>query len=126
MTGRKGELGFLLAETLILSLLTVLAAGAFGVYAVVCKGAASSRETICADYLAREELAYLEAGDFSGSCGWLGPAGENQQNGVNYSVTAEITVDSFGTRRAEVRVSWRRKDGRLGERILIRLLEGAG
>lgn len=125
MAGRKGERGFLLTETLVLSLLAVLAAGAFGVYAVIYKEAASSREMICADYLAREELAYLEAGNFLGSCGWLGPAGENQQNGINYSVTAEITAAAFGTRRAEVRVSWRRKDGRPGERILIRLLEGS-
>lgn len=125
MARRKGERGFLLAETLVLALLTVLAAGAFGVYAVAYRGAASGRETICADYLAKEELAYLEAGNFSGSCGWLGPAGENQQNGVNYSVTAEVTAAAVGTRRAEIRVSWRRKDGRPRERILVRLLEGS-
>lgn len=125
MAGRKGERGFLLTETLVLALLTVLAAGAFGVYAVAYRGAASGRETICADYLAREELAYLEAGNFSGSYGWLGPAGENQQNGVNYSVTAEVTAAADGTRRAEIRVSWRRQDGRPRERILVRLLEGS-
>lgn len=125
MARRKGERGFLLAETLVLALLTVLAAGAFGVYAVAYRGAASGRETICADYLAKEELAYLEAGNFSGSCGWLGPAGENQQNGVNYSVTAEVTAAAVGTRRAEIRVSWRRQDGRPRERILVRLLEGS-
>lgn len=125
MAGRKGERGFLLTETLVLALLTVLAAGAFGVYAVAYREAASGRETICADYLAREELAYLEAGNFSGSCGWLGPAGENQQNGVNYSVTAEVTAAAVGTRRAEIRVSWRRQDGRPRERILVRLLEGS-
>lgn len=125
MAGRKGERGFLLTETLVLALLTVLAAGAFGVYAVAYRGAASGRETICADYLAKEELAYLEAGNFSGSCGWLGPAGENQQNGVNYSVTAEVTAAAVGTRRAEIRVSWRRQDGRPRERILVRLLEGS-
>lgn len=120
---RSGERGFLLTEALVLAFLVIAAAGAYGVFAVAYRNAASGGESICADYLAREELAYLEAGTFSGSVGWLGPAGENRQNGIEYNVTAEVSAAAAGTKRAEVAVTWRRKDGRTGERHLVRLLE---
>ncbi|MDO4204519.1 MAG: hypothetical protein Q4D07_08535 [Selenomonadaceae bacterium] len=120
---RTGERGFLLTETLVLAFIVMAAAVAYGVFSIAYRSAASGRETICADYLAREELAYLEAGNFSGSVGWLGPAGENRQNEIDYTVTAEVTDASAGTKRAEIAVTWRRRDGRLGERRLVRLLE---
>lgn len=120
---RRGEQGFLLTETLVLAFLTMAAAGAYGVFALAARSAASGGEMVCADYLAREELAYLEAGNLSGSHGWLGPAGENRQNEIDYTVTADVTEASAGTKRAEVAVTWQRKDGRLGERRIVRLLE---
>lgn len=123
MKRRERERGFLLTETLVLALLVLAAAAAYGVFAIAYRNTAASREMICADYLAREELAYLEASAAPVSCGWLGPAGANRQNGIDYTVSAEVSPGDFGTKRVEVTVTWRRHDGRSGERRIVRLLE---